>query len=239
MHPATRSRLGADMPAFLERLGRLKSTPGRTDDAVFNRISTDIVDWYNYVNQDADGFYRDLMQASGGRPGWGAVGACKLVVELGPSGFDQDPRWHALAELGLTFLRQRRIHKAMLTGYESTYWYKHHPNEDWFEPITVPDRATAALPQVPVGGEYLLAQNGPGGNRNKIILCQRPDDQYDVMIEGPYSDEDPTITRTDTPWYTSKDVYGLLAQIGGTFWDAPAYVCPELKPFMLPPPDYS
>ncbi|MFD0327289.1 hypothetical protein ACFQZC_01390 [Streptacidiphilus monticola] len=157
---------------------------------------------------------------------WAALGAERMVIEA--LGFLQDdPSFDTVMEHSLRFLRSRGIPKLHITGYEAQWWAAHAGNEPWLVGRPAPSLQAAPITPLRDGELRRVANMGPDGNDNDILVT-RADDGFKAVIEGRYSDDDPRLTRRD--WHFAPTLHALYVRLGDSLGTPPPWLHPELAP---------
>lgn len=86
-------------------------------------------DMYRLLEQDRDRFFQEMVALSL-HGGWLAFGVEKLVVSVAGGNLDH-PAYDKVMEAALQFLRSSGVPANRLNGYESQYWHRRHPGEQW------------------------------------------------------------------------------------------------------------
>jgi hypothetical protein len=161
--------------------------------------------------------------------GWAAFGGERLVKELLSGGLD-DPSYLRMMDTALDFLRSLGVPASHLNGYEWTRWQTTRgATEGWLAGKRPPIRGTAAITPLQPNETRLLAQAEAGANSN-LFYAQRRDVGVALVIDSPYSDDDPTRSRRD--WKNVTDLHDALTELGVALEVPPFWHHTELLPFI-------
>ncbi|MDZ5447848.1 hypothetical protein U2F26_34995 [Micromonospora sp. 4G57] len=224
---SSKRRFPSDMPAWLAALGRFEWSP-QTNPAPEQRVA----EFYFMAQADRDSFLRDLASISVPAGGWTALGGKYLVTDILPIETDT-PEFNAIVAAGLKFLRDNGVPPNRLSPNDRTLWRRvNTTGENWLD-----WRPTPADTLVPLamGEERKIAEiRRSDGYINSIIVRSDGPTSFVAMIEGPYSEEEPRITRND--WHIAPTLHELYIRVGESSQVPTDWASDDLKPYFPLPP---
>jgi hypothetical protein len=193
---------------------------------------------YQRYQADRESFLAALAAAASDHGGWIAYGAERMMVSIA-GGDVQHPAYDVVMARALAFLRSNGVPSSRLTGYEWSWWLQHEgASQSWLAGKPAPAAAEHVITPLHRGEVRTIAQmtEDPAGNVLLFTAAEPPEQGYAVVIDGPYSDTDPS--RSRTVWFTDADSHELFVRVGSALQSPPYWAHPELQPYIpLPPPD--
>ena len=221
--------LASDLWAF----GRFEILTPRAPQALAERASVIEPRYYGEATANPEAFSRRVLAIAQRHGGWHAYGGARLLRSLltSPAG----PTFDAVVEESFRFLRSRNINFMYLSPVEIDWWVRHHPDENYLQPIK-PLPPTDAVTPFALGEFRKVAEMGPQGNNN-VVFVHRTADKYLALIQSPGENLADT---TRMPWDSNVDLYNLYEELGSRLRVEPPWCDAELARFCrLAAPDLS
>lgn len=175
----------------------------------------------------------EIAEAAEAQGGWALCGGYKLLEDaVGPE--CDDPRYLALLDAALEFLRDSGCSGLSLNGYEAQRWADTHGSMASFwnmEAVAVPPSgAEPPVADLSPGEVRLVARLEDRADSNTILVKRAPNGGYVAVNEAPWTLEDPRRGQWD--WLTADDLHGLLRRIGESLTLLPFWVSDDLRPYI-------
>lgn len=188
-------------------------------------------------------FVCELISAASASPSWLAVGAERALLSattLDPA----DPAAAPLLDAAVRHLRARVIPPGMVTGYEWEHWLIIRADLEaqgepaaWAVRAGEPERGTVQLipPARDETRHIVTMDHGPHSN---TLLVLRDGDEYALLIEAPWSVDDPTRSRREDA--RSSDLWDIYLAASRALQTPPAWTADDFAPFDgMPRPNLS
>lgn len=223
----------------LEEFGRYSIRKANASQAAVDRAMQLLVDTYPYAAEDPARFCADLRRLAEPPGGWASYGATHLIHEMLGGSEVHNSDYDALMQVSMAFLRSRWIPRMYVNGREEAWWSVHRePNEDWLVGRPAPSRESAIITPLAPDEVRRVAHMGPSANSNDILVKATDDNRFESLIEGPYSEEDPRLSRYS--WHSADTLYDLYLRVSEALGSLPPWCDPELEEFIpLPLPDFT
>jgi hypothetical protein len=186
-----------------------------------------VADFYFMVQEDRDGFLRELASISVPAGGWTALGGKYLATDVLPIETDT-PDFNTIIAAGFKFLRDNGVPPNRLSANDRTLWQRINvAGENWQDWRPAPSDTLVPLA---FGEERKIAETRRAdGYVNSIIVRADGPTSYIAMIEGAYSEEDPRITRSD--WHTAASLHELYIRVAESSQVPTDWASEDLKPY--------